>query len=466
MNMTRSAAVDRMQAIHERFEQLAAKPKMSRADGIEQTELGKEFDSLTAHVEKLDRAAQIAACAGEGGGELRLDRGGVNPYQETREQRPKRYSAAMRTIDGLVSAKQLPARAAETVEALTKTGSPMEQSWSARMVEATGDDAYFRAFCKVMTDSERGHLLWDAEEQHAFQRVQSLRQEMRSMNSTDDMGGFLAPVVIDPTIQISSAGNTNPLRQIARNVQTISDSWRGITSASVTAHWLPEENEVSDDSPTLAETVIPVWKAAAFVPASYEIIQDGTNFVSEISKLLLDGLDQLTASAYTVGTGTGEPTGLVTALSGGASVVATATPDTLTSADVYALQNQLPPRFQPNAQWVANLSIINTLAQFETGAGALRFPGLQSTPRTLLGHTISEVSNMDSTLGGGAGNDSVIVYGDFQQMVIVDRWPATLEVIPNLFGAARRPTGQRGFFLHSRVGSNVLVPNAFRMLQA
>ncbi len=74
MNLTRPAAIDRMESIHERFEQLAAKPQMSRADGIEQTELGKEFDALTAHVEKLDRAAQIAACAREGGWRRATDR--------------------------------------------------------------------------------------------------------------------------------------------------------------------------------------------------------------------------------------------------------------------------------------------------------------------------------------------------------------------------------------------------------
>jgi HK97 family phage major capsid protein len=467
MNMTRSAAVDRMQAIHERFEQLADRPKLSRADGIEQDNLGKEFDELHRHVEKLDRAAQIAAATGEGGGGLRLERAsdGINPYKAERHGGSPQRDAAMRTIDGLVSANQLPARAAETVEALTKTGSRMEQSWTQRMVEATGDDAYLRAFCKVMADSERGHLLWNAEEQHAFQRVQQLRQE-RSMNTTDDQGGFLAPVVVDPSIQISSAGSINPIRRIARNVQTISNSWRGISSDSVTAHFIAEEAEVSDDSPTLAETIIPVYKAMAFCPASFEIIQDGTNFVQEISKLLMDGLDQLTAQAFTTGTGIGEPTGLISALAGTGSVVSTATADTLVSTDVYNLQNALPPRFQGSSQWAGNLSILNTLRQLVSGS-IFTFPELRENPPMLIGRPISEISNMDGTLGGGAGNDPVLVVGDFSQFVLVDRWPATLEVISNLFGPARRfPTGQRGFLLHARVGSDVLVNNAFRVLTA
>jgi predicted phage gp36 major capsid-like protein len=37
------------------------------------------------------------------------------------------------------------------------------------------------------------------------------------------------------------------------------------------------------------------------------------------------------------------------------------------------------------------------------------------------------------------------------------------EVIPHLFGANQRPTGQRGFYMHFRVGTGVLVPDAFRL---
>ncbi len=57
-------AVERMQAIHARFEELQAKHRMSKADGVEMDELGEEFDALNSHVEKLDRCAAIAGAAG------------------------------------------------------------------------------------------------------------------------------------------------------------------------------------------------------------------------------------------------------------------------------------------------------------------------------------------------------------------------------------------------------------------
>lgn len=70
---------------------------------------------------------------------------------------------------------------------------------------------------------------------------------------------------------------------------------------------------------------------------------------------------------------------------------------------------------------------------------------------------------MDGVINAGQ-ETYVLVYGDFQQFTIADRWPSQVELIPNLFGANRRPTGQRGAFLWARTGSDVLVENAFRVL--
>jgi HK97 family phage major capsid protein len=462
INYTRDQAVDRMQELHERMETLGDKHRMSKADAVEFDEAASEFDQLTRHVEKLDRAGSIASVAKGGGSPaLRVDRD-----EPDHRQRVQQRDGAMRTIDQLVTGKLLPARAAEVVEGLTKAGSGLQQSHTQRMVEALGSDAYLRAFCKLVADPERGHLVWDAEEHRAFQRVEQLRSETRAMGEADSAGGFMIPLTLDPSILITSGGSLNPLRQISRVVQTATDAWNGVTSAGVTAHWLDEAEEVSDDSPTLAQPHIPVYKAAAFIPFSYEVQMDAINFVPEIAKLLTDGLDQLTASAFTTGSGTGQPTGLITSLVGGSSSVATATADVLVAGDVYNLQNQLPPRFQPNARWAANLAILNTLRQFQTTNGSLTFPALQNTDPTLLGRPVHEISNMDGTLGGGAGNDYVALYGDFSNFVIVDRFPSSLEIIPQVFGANRRPTGQRGAFLWSRVGSDSVNDNAFRMLTA
>jgi HK97 family phage major capsid protein len=134
------------------------------------------------------------------------------------------------------------------------------------------------------------------------------------------------------------------------------------------------------------------------------------------------------------------------------------TPGTLAAKDIYDTQNALPPRFQPRAQRCANLTTYNTVRQLETTNGAKVFPELNTNPPMLLGRAANELSNMSAA-------DYVAVYGDFVAgMVIVDRFPSQVELIPNLFGSNRRPTGQRGAYLWALTGSDVVVPQAFRLL--
>jgi predicted phage gp36 major capsid-like protein len=60
----------------------------------------------------------------------------------------------------------------------------------------------------------------------------------------------------------------------------------------------------------------------------------------------------------------------------------------------------------------------------------------------LLGRTMHENSNTDGTFDAAAtANNYVLLYGAFEQFVIVDRIGSTLELVPHLVGPNRRPTG-------------------------
>ena len=131
-------------------------------------------------------------------------------------------------------------------------------------------------------------------------------------------------------------------------------------------------------------------------------------------------------------------------------------------SEPYSVQNALPPRFQPRASWTAALGTINGLRQLETTNGALKFPGFQSNPPTLLGRTMYENSNMDGLSMRQRRNNYPLIYGDFSQFVLVDRIGSTVEIVSHLFGSNRRPTGQRGALLWFRTGSDVVVPQASR----
>jgi len=70
---------------------------------------------------------------------------------------------------------------------------------------------------------------------------------------------------------------------------------------------------------------------------------------------------------------------------------------------------------------------------------------------------------MTSTVTTGS---NILLAGDFSQYLIFDRIGTTMEYVPNIFDTTSgRPTGQRGWLAHWRVGADVLVPNAFRVLK-
>lgn len=461
-------AVQREKDIQDELERLKAKTDKTPADHQRARALLEEFRELHPHRTNLEHDAALneVRSAATGGGPARIVDG--YPRDTHREMRGDRHrDPAMRTLDQAVSADRLNARGAAMIESLLTAGPVPAQSWTQRWAAAAGSPDYERAFAKLLANPERGHLEWTEKEANAYRAVRAVQTEQRSMSLTDSAGGYMVPLTLDPAVLLTSNGSINPLRSLARVVQTVSDTWQGVTSAGVTAEWTAEAAEMADASPTLGSPSIPVFKGDAFVPFSFEVEGDAVNFLSELGKLLVDGAEQLNATAYTTGSGTGQPKGVITSVAAvSGSLVAPGTAETLAAGDVYSVQNALPPRFQPNAQWCANLAIINTLRQFETASGALKFPGLQDNPPQLLGRAMNELSNMDGTINAAATESNYpLLYGDFGSgMVIVDRIGSTMELVPHLVGSNRRPTGQRGALLWFRTGADVVIPNAFRLL--
>lgn len=324
----------------------------------------------------------------------------------------------------------------------------------ARHILATGNPTYRKAFSKVITGNVMG-LTTD---------------EQRAMALANASGGYAVPVTLDPTIIPTSNGVVNPWRQIARVEQiTGSNTWNGVSAGAIVASRDAEFEEVSDDSPTLAQPTATVTKAQAFVPFSMEIGMDWGSFESEMAKLISDAKDTEEATAFATGVGTGvNPQGV---LVGATSTVAAGTA-AFTVAHAYALLEALAPRFRPNAVFVANLAQYNRIRQLDTGGGASIWVqnltqgiGNDATGNigaTFLGKPAYESSVMSSVLTATA---KLMVFGDFRYFLIVDRIGMQIEIIPHLFGSTnQRPIGSRGLLAVWRNTSRVLSAAAFKVL--
>lgn len=483
--LTHKQTVNRMKDIQDEIERLAGKSALTVEDEKHWVELREEFEQLDAHRKNLERAADVARIrAAFESGMAKVEHGtpvnSVDGYdadpilspdsvEDCRFRNPWDLSE-MRTFGrskGEIN-QELRARAISAIEKMPGTNDRIRSTATdilenfddadasiAKLALATSSPEYIRAWSKVA--SGRGHML-SPEEQRALERAMSL---------TDNLGGYLVPFQMDPTVIIQANGSRNQIRQIARQVVATGDVWNGVSAGAVTWSWDPEFTEVSDDTPSFGQPNIPVYKASGFVPISLEALQDEANVTQEVARLLAFGRDVLESAAFSTGTGSNQPTGIVTALvaSNPTVIKNSATTDTFAYGDVYALDSELPARYRSNASWLANRAIYNMIRQMDTMGGAQLWERIGAdVPPQLLGRPAYESESMDGTINTSQDN-YVLIYGDFSNYVIADRIGMTVEFIPHIFGSSNnRPTGQRGWYAYYRVGADSVNDGAFRLL--
>ena len=133
---------------------------------------------------------------------------------------------------------------------------------------------------------------------------------------------------------------------------------------------------------------------------------------------------------------------------------------------MYSLHGALPARWRRNASWLANNLIYHKVRQFDTAGGGGFWTNVGGDrPERLLGRQVVEAEAMDGTITtSGSVHNYALIFGDFSSYVVATRLGMTVELIPHLFGASRRPTGQRGWIAWYRIGADSVNDNAFRML--
>ncbi len=153
-------------------------------------------------------------------------------------------------------------------------------------------------------------------------------------------------------------------------------------------------------------------------------------------------------------------------LAGGASVVSPATAEVFAAEDIYATIEALPPRFRSRARWLAELSTVNVIDQFETTNGAKLFPGVGDRSPVLLRRRLHEASTVDahSDINITVTADNHILYvGDWKNYVILDWVGMSVTYIPpgHLSGVSGRPDGRVGWYAYWCVVGESLVDEAF-----
>ena len=360
----------------------------------------------------------------------------------------------------LLERSELPARNGDHVDMLLRTrNGNCDGGQIAKRMLLTENEAYRTAFMKGVTQTAPA---FTADEARAL-------DEYRAMSEgTDSAGGFGIPVLIDPSIILTSGAAAAPVLDLARVVTITTDEWKGVSSAGVSWSYDGEGTEVSDDSPTLAQPTVPVYTARGFIPYSIEVGSDYPAFAAEMRRLLDQGYIDLVAQQTITGSGSSSPTGVFTALDANTNVEVVVTTDGAFGAvDVLKVWKSLPERYRANATWIMNTDVENEIRTFAAGADSAYYTVDLSAGGigTLFGRPI-RTTDYAPEFTGTTGAANILVVGDFSNFVVAQRAGMSVELIPHLFGTSNgRPTGQRGWFATARHGFDSVNDLGFRLLQ-
>jgi len=288
---------------------------------------------------------------------------------------------------------------------------------------------------------------------------------------TNTQGGFLVPTHLDPTLILTNSGTSNVIRGISR-VTTLTieqgNDWNGVTTAGVTASFDAELAEVSDDTPSLGSATVALHTARAFAQASIEAFGDIAALTTDVLMLFGDARDRLEGSVHATGTGSGQPFGIFTALDANTNVeIISTTAATIGEVDIHSVYRQTPVRWRGRGTWLTNPLYSLAVKRLGTAVSSSYSGDLtQPVAERWIGRPVVESDDAPTTQTTTA-NDNEIVFGDFQNFLIVDKpGSMSVEFIPHLFNTANNlPDGRRGWFAYWRTGSDSINDVAFRLLQ-
>ena len=199
-------------------------------------------------------------------------------------------------------------------------------------------------------------------------------EELRANLSvgTNSAGGYLVPTEFIASLEkaMLSFGGIREKASIIRTTGGNTLQMPMVNDTSSKASIVGEGSAITAANATFSQFSLGAYKYAASIQASWELIQDsGINLESELGNILGERLARGQSEHLAVGSGSGQPTGLVTGSTLGATQI---TNDVLSYQDLLNLYHSVDVNYRRNASWVFHDSFLHH--QFSTCHGYFSHP--------------------------------------------------------------------------------------------
>ena len=274
----------------------------------------------------------------------------------------------------------------------------------------------------------------------------------------DANGGYLVPEEFERQI-VEALKEENVMRKLCKVITTANERKIPVAGTHSVAAWTAENAPYTESNPTFDQKTIDAYKLTDLIKVSIELLDDSA-FPLEpyIAQEFANAFGVAEETAFCVGSGSGQPTGLFTA-NGGTVGVTAAGATAVTADEVISLIYSLKAPYRKNAKFLMNDSTVAALRKLKDGNGAYLWqPSVQAgQPDKLLGYDIY-TSPYVPVMAAGA---YAIAYGDFQNYWIADRTGRTVQRLNELYST----NGQVGFVATERVDGKIILPEGIQLLK-
>lgn len=323
-----------------------------------------------------------------------------------------------------------------------------------RDVEVPEANALFDKWCRV------GDKGLSDEEQRAVYNTMS--------TGTGSEGGYTVPTTVATSI-LDALKAYGGMRQVADVIRTMSGEAMNFPTSDGTSEegeLIGENASATDADVTFGTKGLPVYKySSKVVTVPWELLQDSSADIEGfINSRLQSRLGRVTNKHFTIGTGTGQPTGIMVAASVGkiGAVSATAA---ITYEDLIDLEHSVDPAYRANGKWMFHDDMLKLIRKVKDGSGRPIFvPGYEQgnpggAPDRLLNRDIA----VNQHVAVPAASAKSIAFGDFSYYKIRDVMQVTLFRFTD---SAYTKKGQVGFLAWMRSGGNLVdVGGAVKVFQ-
>jgi len=305
--------------------------------------------------------------------------------------------------------------------------------------------------------NQYGRFLRDGMAALSHEELVAIRNTM-SVGGPGSEGGYTVQTEIAKTVT-EALKKYGGMRQVAEVIQTAQGNPMNYPTSDGTAEEgeiISENAQATNQDPSFGTKPLGVFKYSSKVIAvPFELLQDSAIDVEAfVNGRIVTRLGRITNKHFTIGTGVGQPTGIVTA-AGVGRVGAAGQTSTVLYDDLVELQHSVDPAYreQGNTRFMMHDTSVKAIRKLKDGNGRpLWVPDFDQGISLGMGGTLAgSAVTVNQHMPVMAANASSILFGDFSYYKIRDVMAITMFRFTDSVYTTK---GQVGFLAWMRSGGN------------